>query len=112
MFKEGTLKSTLTLVVLSALSAALAWGQATAQIHGVVQDMSGAAVPGAMVKATQTDTGATRTVTSGTDGGYVLASLALGPYRIEVAKEGFATEIESDIVLQVNSDPAIPFSLR
>ena len=112
MFQEGTLKSTITLVVLSALSAALAWGQATAQIHGVVQDMSGAAVPGATIKATQTDTGATRTVTSGTDGGYVLASLALGPYRIEVAKEGFATEIESDIVLQVNSDPAIPFSLR
>ena len=93
----GTLKSTITLIVLLALSAMLAWGQATAQIHGVVQDMSGAAVPGATVKATQTDTGATRTVTSGVDGGYVLTSLPLGPYSLQITKEGFATAVESGI---------------
>jgi len=106
------LKSTIIFVVLSALSAALAWGQATAQIHGVVQDMSGAGVPNAMVKATQTDTQVTRTVTSGADGGYVFASMPLGPYSIEVSKEGFSTAVESGIVLQVNSDPAIPIALK
>ncbi len=106
------MKSAITLIVLLALDAALAWGQATAQIHGVVQDTTGAAVPGAMVKATETDTGATRTVMSGSDGGFVLTSLPLGPYSIEITKEGFATAVESGIVLQVNSDPAVSISLR
>src|SRR5271165_3799686 len=112
MFQEGFLKSTITLVVLLALSAALAWGQATAQIHGVVQDATGAAVPGATVKATETDTGATRTVLSGSDGGFVLNSLPLGPYSIEITKAGFATAVESGVVLQVDSDPSISISLR
>jgi len=40
-----------------------AWAQAisTSQIKGTVQDPSGAAVPGAEIKVTQTDTGALRT---------------------------------------------------
>ena len=59
------------------------YAQSTAQIHGTVRDASGAAVPGAEVKAIQTETSLTRTVTSEADGGYVLASLPTGPYRIE-----------------------------
>jgi hypothetical protein len=88
------------------------WGQATAQIHGTVQDASGAAVPGAEVKATQTETGIARTVASGADGGYVLSNLATGPYQVEVTKEGFTKYVQSGIVLQVNSDPAIDPALK
>ncbi len=47
----------------------------TAQIQGTVLDSTGSAVPGADVKATQTGTGAVRTVTSGTDGAYVLPKM-------------------------------------
>lgn len=91
---------------------AAVWGQATAQMHGVVQDMSGAAIPGAMVKATQTETGITRTVTSETDGGYVISNLPVGPYQVEVNKEGFARVVQAGIVLQVGSDPAVPIALK
>ena len=96
------------------LTSALAWAQggATAQIHGVVQDASGAAVPGAEVKATQTETGVIRTVTSELDGSYVLSNLPLGPYRLEVAKEGFNKFVQEGIVLQVNSDPQINPGLK
>ena len=52
------------------------WAQSTAQIVGTVTDASGAAVPGAEVKATQTDTGVVRTFTSGPAGEYVLNNLA------------------------------------
>ena len=99
-------------VLFGLLSATLTWGQATAQIHGVVQDTSGAAVPGAQVRVTQTETGLSRTVTSEADGSYVLTSLPLGPYNLEVTKEGFATAVQSGITLQVSSDPAIPISLK
>jgi len=56
-----------------------AFAQATAQIHGTVQDMSGAAIPGANVKATQAETGLARNTTSDADGNYVLTNLPLGP---------------------------------
>ena len=54
------------------------FAQATSQIQGVVQDASGSAVPGADVKATQTETGALRAVTSGSNGEYVLSNLPVG----------------------------------
>jgi Carboxypeptidase regulatory-like domain len=88
------------------------WAQATAQIHGTIQDSSGAAVGGAEVKAVDTDTGVERTAISASDGGYVLSTLPLGPYRIEVSKEGFTKAVESGIVLQVNSDPAVDIALK
>ncbi len=94
------------------LGAVAVWAQATAQMHGVVQDMSGAAIPGATVKATQTDTGISRTVTSEADGGYVISNLPLGPYQVEANKEGFATVVQMGIVLQVGSDPAVPIALK
>jgi carboxypeptidase family protein len=85
---------------------------ATAQISGTVLDSSGLAVPGAQVTATQTGTGVTRTALTGTDGGYVLPSLPVGPYRIEVKKEGFTAYVQSGIVLQVNTNPTIEVTLK
>src|ERR1700691_5781644 len=81
------------------------------QIQGTVQDASGAAVPGAVVKVTKTDTGAVRTVNSGADGAYVVADLPTGPYRVEVSKAGFATAVQTGIVLQVATNPTINVSL-
>src|SRR6266478_4863608 len=96
------------------LICAVVWAQggSTAQIHGVVQDASGAAVPGAEVKATQTATGAVRTVMNEPDGSYVLSNLPLGPYRLEVSREGFSKFVQEGIVLQVNSDPLINPALK
>jgi len=88
------------------------WAQSTAQIAGIVTDASGGAVPGAEVKATQTDTGVARNVTTGADGYYVLSNLAIGPYRLEVSKSGFATYIQTGIVLAVADSPNIPVALK
>src|SRR5579864_9183408 len=84
----------------------------TSQITGTVQDSSGSAVPGAEVKATQTATGAARTVTSGPDGGYLLTNLPVGPYQVEISKEGFTKYVQSGIVLQVNSNATIDAALK
>ena len=91
---------------------AFVWAQSTAQIGGIVTDASGGAVPGAEVKATQTDTGVVRTFTSGPNGEYALNNLAIGPYRLEVAKQGFATYVQTGIVLAVADSANIPVSLR
>ena len=79
----------------------------TAQITGRVTDQSGAVLPGAEIKATQTATGAVRTAVSAEDGGYVLTNLPVGPYTVEVSLPGFRTYVQAGIVLQVGSNPAI-----
>jgi hypothetical protein len=93
------------------LNFASAWAQ-TSQINGTIKDASGLAIPGAAIKATQTATGAVRTATSGSDGAYVLANLPIGPYLLEVTKEGFAKYIQTGIVLQVDSNPSIEVPMR
>jgi hypothetical protein len=86
------MKFSLFLAIAVAMCGISAWGQAisTAQIKGTVQDPTGAVIPGAEVKLTQTDTGLVRTATTETDGSYVVTTLPIGPYRLEVSKAGFS----------------------
>ena len=96
------------------LLGATAWGQAvsTAQISGSVQDSSGLAVPAAEVKATQVSTGLVRAAATGADGSYVLPNLPIGPYTLEVSKNGFNKYVQSGIVLQVGSSPTVDAVLK
>ncbi|HXQ25293.1 MAG TPA: TonB-dependent receptor [Candidatus Acidoferrales bacterium] len=84
----------------------------TSRISGVIQDPSGAAVAGAEVKLTQTDTGAVRTATSRTDGSYTLPDLTVGSYKLEVTKEGFSKYVQTGLVLQVGANPTIDVGLK
>src|SRR5215471_8907897 len=102
----------ITTTLLAPISLCLGLGmglhaQSVSQISGTVRDASGAAVPGAAVTATQTDTGLTRTAETDANGFYLLPSLPIGPYRIGVKKEGFSTYVQSGIVLQVATAPTI-----
>ena len=100
-------------ICLLAFWSGAAWAQvSTSQIQGTVQDASGLAVQGAEVKAAQTETGTVRTAITGVDGGYVLPDLPVGPYQLEVTKEGFSKYVQTGIVLQVASNPTIPISLK
>src|SRR5262245_52257210 len=89
------------------LASESAWAQATAQLSGTVRDESGAVLPGVTVTATQTDTGVTRTTVTDETGAYVLSNLPLGPYRLEVALQGFRTYVQTGIVLQVGASPVL-----
>jgi Carboxypeptidase regulatory-like domain len=101
-----------SIVVWSLLFAAgTAWGQATAQLNGVVKDESGAVLPGVTITASQSDTGFTRTVVSDETGAWVMPNLPVGPYRLEVALQGFRTYVQTGIVLQVNANVVINASL-
>jgi len=90
----------------------MAQAVSTSQVSGVVQDPTGAVVPGAQVKLIQTETGSLRLVTSGADGSYLFPNLPIGPYRMEVSREGFTTYVQSGIVLNVNTNPTINATLK
>jgi hypothetical protein len=89
------------------------WAQAsTAQINGNVRDDSGLGVPNASVVATQTATGVARTANTAADGSFILPELAIGPYTLQVTREGFSKFIQTGIVLQVDSNPTIDANLK
>ena len=91
---------------------ALAQTTQVSQVSGRVSDPTGAVVPGAQVKITNTDTGFNRVVQTDVNGAYVLPNLPIGQYKLEVQKQGFTTYIQQGIVLQVNTNPSIPVTLQ
>jgi len=104
-------RQSLSLLVLLVVTVVAIWAQSTAQINGIVSDASGAAVPGAEVRAIQNDTGASRTVSSGSGGEFVLSNLAPGQYTLEVSKPGFSKFRQIGINLAVADNPNIPVAL-
>jgi hypothetical protein len=99
-------------LLLSCLACEVVWAQATAQINGTVKDQSGAVLPGVEITVTQTETGIARSAITDETGSYVLPNLPVGPYRLEAALPGFRTYVQTGILLQVNSNPAINLTLQ
>ncbi len=86
--------------------------QTTGSIAGVILDVQGAAVPGATVTATSTDTGLTRTVTTNAAGLYQLAALPVGVYALVVELQGF-TRVEIDrAVVRLSETNDLDITLR
>lgn len=80
----------------------LAQSQATAgQISGVVTDNSGAAITGATVKATNSQTGLERSTTSNEEGAYSIISLPPGVYSLSGEANGFGKANFSNIEVLV-----------
>ncbi len=94
-------------LLLVVLAPGVAWAQATAQLNGKVTDESGGVLPGVTVTVTQTDTAFTRSVVTDDAGTWLLPNLPTGPYKIEVALQGFKTYVQTGIVLQVAASPTI-----
>jgi hypothetical protein len=97
----------LTLLLVAVVSVPTRAQIATAELNGRVTDSSGAVLPGVTVTATQTATGLTRSVVTDNDGAYLISNLPTGPYRLEVALQGFRTYVQTGIVLQVGATPTI-----
>src|SRR5262245_7082760 len=83
-----------------------------AQITGLILDSSGAAVPAASVKATNTATNVDYATTSNESGVYVLPQLVPGPYKVTVAKEGFKTLVQSSLILRIGDRLSLNLTLQ
>jgi hypothetical protein len=114
MVKKSTVIFLLTVIGLILIYPKTARAQAvnTAQIHGMVTDPTGAAVPKASIQATHIATGSVRTTVTGTAGDYVLTNLAVGAYTFEVKAAGFERYVQSGIVLQVGDNVALDVALK
>lgn len=68
-------------------------------IVGNVTDPTGAAVTGAEIRATNAETGTSRTTVSQDDGSYRLDAVDPGPYTVEVTATGFRTVRRENVVV-------------
>ncbi len=88
------------------------FGQTSGTINGAIKDSSGATGAGASITLTDKATNATRVDTSNTDGLFTFPSLAPGRYGLSVHMNGFKTESEPDINLQVQQTVRADFTLQ
>jgi hypothetical protein len=76
-----------------------------------VTDPSGAAVPGAKVTVSNTETALVRNITTEQNGQFVVPQLRIGHYVVRVAASGFKAAEKRDIVLQVGDTIRADFAL-
>ncbi|MEG9433600.1 TonB-dependent receptor [Terriglobus sp. ADX1] len=103
----------LALIAPLALSATLVAQDVSGSISGTVRDASGAVIPNATVKLTNTDRNlVVRTLTTGSSGTYSARSLPLGNYTVEVSAPSFGTQTVNGIVVHVNDALTINADLK
>jgi Carboxypeptidase regulatory-like domain/TonB dependent receptor len=83
----------------------------TGSIAGTVTDSSGAAVPGAQVKATDADKGFEFTATSDSTGRYVIRQLPPARYVVSASASGFKSQRKEAITVEVNQNATEDFAM-
>jgi Carboxypeptidase regulatory-like domain len=90
-----------------------AWAQAASgTIAGRVTDVSGSAVPGAVVTVTRAETESDRKTETGPRGDYTVPLLPAGSYRVSASRPGFRTAIREGIQLEVDEKARIDLVLE
>lgn len=80
----------------------IAFAQSSSSVTGIVTDPSGAVVPGATVKLTDTKTGQEQTTTTNDSGVYMFAKVAPGQgYTLTFTAPGFQTLVVTNVPLAV-----------
>jgi outer membrane receptor protein involved in Fe transport len=84
----------------------------TAVILGAIRDARGGAVGGAVVTATNLQTGIVSTANAGPEGDYLFPTLRIGRYRLSAEKPGFAPGVAEDVPLTVNARQRVDLTLQ
>ena len=85
----------------------------TAELHGTVNDPSGAVIPGAVITIVDAPRGFSRVTTSDGQGNYQLLLLPPGTYVVTATAPGFAKLTENNVVLTVGerADLRLPLAV-
>lgn len=104
--------SAISLSAAIVLPAPVAAQQITSSIQGTVVDESGTAISGASVVVTDTRTGASRTVTTGTGGSFAVPNLVTGgPYTVSASAGGFEGQTVNDVFTSLQGATSLTFTL-
>ena len=99
-------------VISAALCASLTAQVSTAEVAGVVSDVTGAVVANAKVTLTNKATGISRDTTTDQLGNYIFTLIQPGDYNLSVEAPGFKKVVQSDINLQVGQRARIDLAMQ
>jgi hypothetical protein len=95
-----------TVIAVALLSTAPAFAQAVnGTIVGNVTDSSGAAIAGARITLTETNTRLSHSGSTNATGAYGFPDLPPGTYDVSVEMDGFKKGVKSGIILEANTSP-------
>jgi Carboxypeptidase regulatory-like domain len=100
-----------SLLVFSLSVASIHAQQTTGSIVGTVKDQAGAVVPAAAVKATNVETGFSRSAPTNGYGEYRIDYLPVGKYKVELVAAGFRRFVQENIVLNVDQTQTVEITL-
>src|SRR5579863_3706200 len=78
------------------------FAQAQGILLGTVHDSSGAVISDVTVEIANIGTGATRSVRTNSEGGYIASNLPIGTYDVRGQKQGFNRVAVNNVVLGTN----------
>jgi hypothetical protein len=110
--RGDTIRLAILSVTLIALAIPASAQSTYGMIVGVVADESGALVRGATVTASNTATGQSRTVTTGSQGDFRITNLLPGTYDVSVEMSGFKKATSSGLVVRVNESVRVDFAMQ
>ncbi|QNI34317.1 carboxypeptidase regulatory-like domain-containing protein [Alloacidobacterium dinghuense] len=85
--------------------------QITGAIRGTVKDEQGAAIPAAAVRATNVETGLSRSATTDSEGSYFIQYLPVGTYNVEVEQAGFKKFVQQNLAVALDQTQALSITL-
>ena len=112
MSQQGLLRRLFQLSLGMLLLLSIAFAQSTATLEGTVTDATGAVVPGAKIVVHNLATGEERTAETDSAGVYVVPSLPVGMYRVNVTASGMQAMAANNITLEVGRTVDQNFTLR
>jgi len=86
--------------------------QTLGSINGTVTDSSGAVVQNAVVKVHNLGTGLEQAASTKSDGSFSIVDLPIGTYSVTFSRDGFKTEVHSQILVQGNRTATVNVSLQ
>src|SRR5205823_1523304 len=81
-------------------------------VAGLVNDTSSAPIPKAQIIITNQDTGLRRVAETNDDGTFRVPFLPVGFYSVQVRKDGFRSEIQKNVQLEILQTRTVEFTLQ
>jgi hypothetical protein len=100
-----------TLAAIFCMSLAVRSQQITGTIVGTVNDAQGAVISTATIKATNVDTGFSRSAATNSFGEYRIDYLPVGKYTVEATANGFERYVQQNVALNVDQELTVAITL-
>lgn len=84
----------------------------TTGIRGIVRDPSGAVVPNASIKLTDTATGIEQNTVSSSDGGFIYPNLQFGKFKLAVSAPGFQNTVIEAVTVESGRTTNVSIDLQ